>query len=100
MGQAILLPLPVHLFQMLLRRQGKRGKGVLAGRIDDRLGAYPARRMALRHLRWRLGGIETNGLNAAHDVDVPFGLHMEAHGPRSEERRVGKECRSRWSPYH
>ena len=22
---------------------------------------------------------------------------MEA---RSEERRVGKECRSRWSPYH
>src|SRR5256885_11747095 len=22
------------------------------------------------------------------------------NGPRSEERRVGKECRSRWSPYH
>src|SRR3712207_24259 len=22
------------------------------------------------------------------------------HGSRSEERRVGKECRSRWSPYH
>src|SRR2546430_14526434 len=22
------------------------------------------------------------------------------HQPRSEERRVGKECRSRWSPYH
>ena len=22
------------------------------------------------------------------------------HGFRSEERRVGKECRSRWSPYH
>ena len=21
-------------------------------------------------------------------------------GNRSEERRVGKECRSRWSPYH
>ena len=21
-------------------------------------------------------------------------------GMRSEERRVGKECRSRWSPYH
>ena len=21
-------------------------------------------------------------------------------GLRSEERRVGKECRSRWSPYH
>ena len=23
-----------------------------------------------------------------------------AYSPRSEERRVGKECRSRWSPYH
>src|SRR2546426_12061220 len=23
-----------------------------------------------------------------------------ATGTRSEERRVGKECRSRWSPYH
>jgi len=23
-----------------------------------------------------------------------------ARGGRSEERRVGKECRSRWSPYH
>ena len=22
------------------------------------------------------------------------------HRLRSEERRVGKECRSRWSPYH
>src|SRR5882672_12866458 len=28
-------------------------------------------------------------------------LHSEGHGDeRSEERRVGKECRSRWSPYH
>src|SRR3989449_7345330 len=24
----------------------------------------------------------------------------EPAGMRSEERRVGKECRSRWSPYH
>src|SRR3712207_9516967 len=25
---------------------------------------------------------------------------LVAEGVRSEERRVGKECRSRWSPYH
>ena len=25
---------------------------------------------------------------------------MALYGVRSEERRVGKECRSRWSPYH
>ena len=39
------------------------------------------------------------------------GKRIQAHGGsvmywegayywRSEERRVGKECRSRWSPYH
>src|SRR2546430_7331428 len=27
-------------------------------------------------------------------------LGDQNHVPRSEERRVGKECRSRWSPYH
>ena len=27
-------------------------------------------------------------------------LQIEAAQTRSEERRVGKECRSRWSPYH
>src|SRR3990170_630427 len=31
----------------------------------------------------------------------PIGLEPEVQQfPRSEERRVGKECRSRWSPYH
>ena len=30
--------------------------------------------------------------------DFPTGGTIYAH--RSEERRVGKECRSRWSPYH
>ena len=29
---------------------------------------------------------------------VPQDIHFGAL--RSEERRVGKECRSRWSPYH
>src|SRR5256885_3069031 len=34
-----------------------------------------------------------------------LGVHQadglaDAAGRRSEERRVGKECRSRWSPYH
>ena len=28
------------------------------------------------------------------------GLEPIIHTTRSEERRVGKECRSRWSPYH
>ena len=36
---------------------------------------------------------ELNGRN-----DMFFASDM--YGKRSEERRVGKECRSRWSPYH
>src|SRR2546429_1561741 len=27
-------------------------------------------------------------------------VQIVGHLARSEERRVGKECRSRWSPYH
>ena len=30
----------------------------------------------------------------------PVGFSSLFLAPRSEERRVGKECRSRWSPYH
>ena len=37
-------------------------------------------------------------------IEFPYpsgqGLHVGHARPRSEERRVGKECRSRWSPYH
>ena len=40
----------------------------------------------------------------AHDtarVDSLFVAQVfEKRHDRSEERRVGKECRSRWSPYH
>src|ERR1043166_4356923 len=32
--------------------------------------------------------------------DPPAALPDPPKPPRSEERRVGKECRSRWSPYH
>ena len=34
-----------------------------------------------------------------HSYDRP-GIAELLTQPRSEERRVGKECRSRWSPYH
>src|ERR1051326_2339416 len=35
-------------------------------------------------------------------LHVLFGLITRNHryADRSEERRVGKECRSRWAPYH
>ena len=34
------------------------------------------------------------------DINLPDGSGLEPVRTRSEERRVGKECRSRWSPYH
>ena len=38
-------------------------------------------------------------VRAAGQVEL-FGVDVADVGLRSEERRVGKECRSRWSPYH
>jgi len=34
------------------------------------------------------------------EVEKLFDVSPQSFRPRSEERRVGKECRSRWSPYH
>ena len=42
-------------------------------------------------------------LAAAHDAasaEAMEQVRAVAADNRSEERRVGKECRSRWSPYH
>src|SRR5256885_11718113 len=40
------------------------------------------------------------GLERTACVNVPSPLVGQSNAVRSEERRVGKECRSRWSPYH
>ena len=42
-----------------------------------------------------LGGCASSPVCAASAGRFHYG-----HCARSEERRVGKECRSRWSPYH
>ena len=39
-------------------------------------------------------------LIAAGGIGTGVWYHFKGNGQRSEERRVGKECRSRWSPYH
>src|SRR3712207_7516470 len=47
-----------------------------------------------------ISGFRSGFLGVA-DSPVAFGaLLLLAINLRSEERRVGKECRSRWSPYH
>ena len=47
----------------------------------------------------RLIGIDCDG-GMAEYVKVPTNTVHLLPLLRSEERRVGKECRSRWSPYH
>src|SRR2546427_12833397 len=54
---------------------------LLAGAILNTLGANPAEAL----------------LRSTRDWTLRFLCVVLA---RSEERRVGKECRSRWSPYH
>src|SRR2546422_11012952 len=49
------------------------------------------------HFAERHGGII---LIALGESVIAIAMGASASNPRSEERRVGKECRSRWSPYH
>src|SRR3712207_4929612 len=76
----------------------------------------PAALISMRDI-WRTYEMGTEQLHALRGVsfDVQRGEYLAIIGPsgsgkstlmnligclRSEERRVGKECRSRWSPYH
>src|SRR2546422_7327775 len=60
--------------------------------VEQRMGALleslPAREQEILAMRFGLKGRDAHTLE-----DIGAAL-------RSEERRVGKECRSRWSPYH
>src|SRR3989449_11216905 len=79
-----------------------------AGLDADVLTGWSRRIDELRHLALPLttltligvGGTARFARGAMRDVrSQPFVQTAQAKG-RSEERRVGKECRSRWSPYH
>ena len=39
-------------------------------------------------------------ISFAKKHDIHCVILFGSRARRSEERRVGKECRSRWSPYH
>ena len=50
-------------------------------------------------------GVETGGMIKIYEIENTYIMTIdqpsaEKYLLRSEERRVGKECRSRWSPYH
>src|SRR2546430_12193478 len=70
-----------------------------AGRLDVRIRVRKAIRPAARSLLE--GALDERGAQARGlgRAQVAFVGRHHQHA-RSEERRVGKECRSRWSPYH
>src|SRR5256885_11210479 len=53
--------------------------------------------------QWGTGRTATGYMGAAGLIlvsSIVENSYQLAYHDRSEERRVGKECRSRWSPYH
>ena len=52
--------------------------------------------------RYLLEDVSDNGFSLITDYDGndEHAFDVNIKSGRSEERRVGKECRSRWSPYH
>src|SRR5437016_13355040 len=56
--------------------------------------------LAMRNMRARGTGLIINVTSLASRLPVPFMPGYNSAKARSEERRVGKECRSGWSPEH
>ena len=46
------------------------------------------------------GTTKHGGRDSTTSMTTSIEVFTRAIAQRSEERRVGKECRSRWSPYH
>ena len=58
-----------------------------------------AERVVNKLQRDRVGYASETYMHEPGNVPLPAQF-LKFVGERSEERRVGKECRSRWSPYH
>ena len=63
------------------------------------LGKYPQKCVELRYLVLKRQGYKVLVLEK-NLVFYKINEEKQEAIIRSEERRVGKECRSRWSPYH
>ena len=75
---------------------------IRAGVVEDSPNLHQVKGFALQAalssaLRGKAAGVSVRVFN---DADVMAAGIAATQGKRSEERRVGKECRSRWSPYH
>src|SRR2546430_1270734 len=78
--------------------------GVPAGVVlSDSRHSVASRGQAFAVSSWTLSALTVTA-DSAHDGTFTLTVTSTANdggtSTRSEERRVGKECRSRWSPYH
>src|SRR3989449_892848 len=93
----------LKLISLRLTAAGHSVKGADSG--EKALAVLAASRPELVITDLKMGGMD--GLTLFDEIrkqapTLPV-IILTAHGTipeRSEERRVGKECRSRWSPYH
>src|SRR2546425_1567400 len=115
-GRDAIVAVKLHIFK-------ERGNAVPAGHCGNFYAAYPshrgqddiseAQRLTYQNdLKFNRGSdgqllgakkIDAGRTNIARDERNRESFGDSAHTSetqRSEERRVGKECRSRWSPYH
>ena len=75
----------------------------VSGQLEGVRAALNTTQAALAGMRAQgFGRIVNIGTNLVQNPVVPYHDYTAAKAAhrRSEERRVGKECRSRWSPYH
>src|SRR2546422_5590502 len=63
--------------------------------VEVALAATPHRELSRSDGSFALNGVPA-GTYRLRATRIGYGSQIQ----RSEERRVGKECRSRWSPYH
>src|ERR1043165_3232359 len=79
-----------------------RGEMAVGGAVAPRDSPQPPQLLRRQRAVWN-GDAEHVGMELQIDAVLqPQHLELvlgELAGQRSEERRVGKECRSRWSPY-
>ena len=74
--------------------------GLLLGAKNDGSAMKDAARNCVVEGTFDLSGRGMESFFDENDLDYAPETHVTRMITRSEERRVGKECRSRWSPYH
>src|SRR2546426_8901769 len=82
-----------------LRTKATPGRTLWEALVAEKI-ASDAQILSALSTRFRLKLADVSTIDPKVREGVPEQLARRYRVLRSEERRVGKECRSRWSPYH